>query len=134
MKAILDTGPLVALLNKADHHHEWAQQAFARVQPPLWTCEPVITEASYLTGRPDAILEMLSKHNLRVGLDLDEESAGVAALIAKYGKRMDLADACVVRMSELTKRCVVLTVDRSDFSFYRRNGRAVIPLIAPDED
>lgn len=129
---ILDTGPLVALLNKADHHHAWAQQAFARVQPPLWTCEPVITEACHLTGRPDAIVEMLSERSLRVGLDLEEQSAGIAALLAKYGKRMDLADACVVRMSELTKRCVVITVDRNDFSFYRRNGRTMIPLIAPD--
>src|SRR5439155_18016126 len=102
------TGPLVALLNKVDRYHEWAQQAFARVQPPLWTCEPVITEASHLTGRPDAILEMLSEQNLRVGLDLEEQSPAVAALIKKYGKRMDLADACIVRMSELTRRCVVI--------------------------
>ena len=44
---------------------------------------------------------------------------------------MDLADACVVRMSELTKRSQVLTLDRRDFSLYRRNGRTVIPLITP---
>lgn len=132
MKAIVDTGPLVALLNKADRHHEWARQAFARVEPPLWTCEPVLTETSHLTGSPGAILEMLSDRHLRVGLDLEEQSPAIAALIAKYGKRMDLADACIVRMSELAKRCVVITVDRSDFTVYRRSGRAVIPLIAPD--
>lgn len=131
MRAILDTGPLVALLNRRDRHHEWAREAFAQVQPPLWTCEAVITEASHLTGRPRAILEMLSEQHLRLGLDLDEQAAGIAALIAKYGTRMDLADACIVRMAEMTKRCVVVTTDRNDFSTYRRNGRDVIPLITP---
>lgn len=132
MKAILDTGPLVALLNKRDRFHAWAKDAFAQVQPPLWTCEPVLTEAGYLTANPGGILDMLTEGSLRIGLDVEEQSAGIAALIAKYRKRMDLADACIVRMSELTKRCVVMTLDRGDFSFYRRSGREVIPLIAPD--
>jgi predicted nucleic acid-binding protein len=94
----------------------------------------VITEASHLTGQPAAILEMLSEQSLRIGLDVEEQAAGISALIAKYGKRMDLADACIVRMSELAKRCVIITVDQSDFTFYRRNGREVIPLIAPDSE
>ena len=134
MRTILDTGPLVALLNKRDRHHEWAKEAFARVEPPVWTCEAVITEASHLLGKPGEILEMVAGRNLRIGLDVEEQAPAIAALVAKYGKRMDLADACIVRMSELTKRCVVMTTDREDFSFYRRNGRDVIPLIAPDED
>jgi hypothetical protein len=44
---------------------------------------------------------------------------------------MDLADACIVRMSELERDCRVITVDRRDFSVYRRNGRDLIPLVAP---
>jgi predicted nucleic acid-binding protein len=53
-------------------------------------------------------------------------------LLKKYADRqMDLADACIVRMSELTRDCRVITLDRNDFEVYRRNGRDVIPLIVP---
>jgi predicted nucleic acid-binding protein len=99
----------------------------------LWTCEPVLAEASHLTGQVRAILDMLAEQRLRIGFDLEEQATATAALLARYGKRMDLADACVVRMSELTKRCVVITLDLRDFSVYRRNGREIIPLIAPGE-
>lgn len=131
MRAILDSGPLVALLNREDRHHAWAQEAFARVQPPLWTCEPVLTEVAHLTGQARELLDMVAEQRLKIGLDLEEQAAATGALLARYGKRMDLADACVVRMSELTKRCVVMTLDRRDFSVYRRNGRDVIPILAP---
>jgi hypothetical protein len=43
---------------------------------------------------------------------------------------MDLADACLVRMSEMHADCVVWTPD-SDFRVYRRHGRQTIPLLAP---
>jgi uncharacterized protein len=46
---------------------------------------------------------------------------------------MDLADACIVRMTELMPDSRVITVDRSDFSVYRRHGRDLIPLIVPPE-
>jgi predicted nucleic acid-binding protein len=50
--------------------------------------------------------------------------------MARY-PRMDLADASVVVMSEQYARCQVLTVDRRDFSIYRRNDRRVIDFVAP---
>jgi len=131
VRTILDTGPLVAFFNAADRYHGWATEAFSRLDLPLWTCEPVLTEASYLTGKGREILEMLSDGHLRVGLELEKQADAVARLLARYGRRMDLADACVVRMSELTRRCRVFTLDRRDFTFYRRNGREVIPLLAP---
>jgi uncharacterized protein len=131
MRTILDTGPLVALLNARDRHHQWTLDALSRLVPPLWTCEPVVTEAAYLTGRGKEILEMIAERQLRIGLDLDEQSSAVAALLKRYRGRMDLADACIVRMSELTKRCQVFTLDRRDFSYYRRNGRETIPLLVP---
>lgn len=84
-------------------------------------------------GQVRAILDMLAEQRLRIGLDLEEQATATAALLARYGKRVDLADACIVRMSELTKRCVVITLDHRDFSVYRRNGREIIPLIAPGE-
>lgn len=132
MKTILDTGPLVALMNRRDDHHAWAVGAFERVNPPLWTCEPVLTEAAHLTGAARQILEMVSAGTLRIGLDLEEQADAIAALLRRYGKQMDLADACIVRMSELGRTCRVFTLDRRDFSTFRRNGRDVIPLLAPE--
>ena len=132
MRIILDTGPLVALLNRRDRHHAWTLRALEAVPPPLWTCEPVLTEAAHLTGAGPQILEMVASGALRIGLDLEAQAPGVAALLRRWGGRMDLADACVARMSELTRRCRVFTLDRRDFSVYRRNGRDVIPLFTPD--
>lgn len=131
MKTLLDTGPLVALLNRDDQYHQWALDAFDELTLPLWTCAPVLTEAAYLTGRAEDIMEMVADGHLRIGLDMEAQADAIQALLARYGKRMDLADACVVRMSELTKRSQVFTLDRRDFSFYRRNGREVIPMIVP---
>lgn len=54
------------------------------------------------------------------------------ALLRKYADRgTDLADARIVRMTELMRDSWVITVDRADFSVYRRNGRDLIPLITP---
>lgn len=133
MKTILDTGPLVALLNRADQYHAWTLQALERLTLPLWTCEPVLTEASHLTGRGCEILRMLADGQLRIGLELEDQSEAVAALLARYAEMMDLADACVVRMSELTRNCQVFTTDRRDFRVYRRGRREMIPLLAPGE-
>lgn len=132
MKTILDTGPLVALLNRRDEHHAWAVGAFARVTPPLWSCEPVLTEAAHLSGAGRQLLEMVSAGTLKIGLDLEDQADAIAALLERYGKQMDLADACIVRMSELNRRCQVFTLDRRGFSTFRRNGRDVIPLLAPE--
>jgi predicted nucleic acid-binding protein len=75
---------------------------------------------------------MVSSGFLRIALEIEDQADGIESLLARYGKRMDLADACVVRMSELTRQCRVFTLDRRDFAVYRRNGRNVIPLLAPD--
>jgi predicted nucleic acid-binding protein len=133
MKTILDTGPLVALLNRADQYHAWTLQSLERLPLPLWTCEPVLAEASYLTGRGLEILHMLADGQLRIGLQLEDQAEAVARLLSRYGGTMDLADACIVRMSELTRKCQVFTTDRRDFRVYRRSGREVIPLLAPDD-
>jgi predicted nucleic acid-binding protein len=132
VKTIVDTGPLVAMMNRSDRYHDWSVGALEHLQSPLWTCEPVLTEAAHLTGQGRALLDMVSSGFLRIGLEIEDQADGIESLLARYGKRMDLADACVVRMSELTRQCRVFTLDRRDFSVYRRNGRNVIPLLAPD--
>jgi predicted nucleic acid-binding protein len=91
-----------------------------------------MAEAAALTGRPTAIVEMIHSKEIVLAFNLADQSAAVLALLKKYADRdMDLADACIVRMTELVRDCRVVTLDRSDFSVYRRNGRESISLIAP---
>lgn len=131
MITIVDTGPLVALLNRTDQYHDWVQEVLAGLELPFWTCEPVLTEAAYLTGRPAELMRMVADGKLLIGFEIAEQSDSLARLLTRYAGRMDLADACVVRLSELHRQSRVLTTDRNDFSFYRRNGRELIPLLAP---
>ena len=131
MRIILDTGPLVAFMNRRDRWHAWADETLRAIEPPLWTCEAVLTEAAHLTGRADEIVSKVSAGALRIGLSVRDDADRLHRLLAQYGSRMDFADACVVRMSERFSASKVLTLDRHDFTVYRRNGRDVIPLIAP---
>lgn len=96
------------------------------------TCEAVLVEAAHLTGAPAALIAQVSSGALQIALDLEAEAVPLERLLRKYRGRMDLADACVVRLSELHRRSAVLTLDVTDFSFYRRNGREVIPLVVPE--
>jgi predicted nucleic acid-binding protein len=131
MRIILDTGPLAALMNRRDKWHVWASDAFEALTPPLWTCEAVLTEAAHLTGRPAEIASKVAAGILRIGLHVADDAERLERLLTQYAPRIDFADACVVRMAERYSACKVLTLDRRDFAVYRRNGRAVIPLIAP---
>jgi uncharacterized protein len=129
---ILDAGPLIAALNRDDRHHRWAREQLTRLGPPFISCPEAMAEAAAMTGQPVAIVEMIRAGEIVLEFDLAEQAASVFALLKKYADReMDLADACIVRMTELVRDCRVITVDRSDFSVYRRNGRDLIPLIAP---
>ena len=92
----------------------------------------MLTEAAHLTGRPAEIVAALASGALRIGLDVAREAERIERLLSQYAPRMDLADACVVRMSERSAASKVLTLDRRDFAVYRRNGRDLIPLIAPE--
>jgi len=133
---VVDTGPLVALLNSRDSHHEWVRKTLDVVEPPLRTCEAVISEACFivrrLRGGPDAVLELLARGIVQIGFRLDAELAAVTKLMTRYAAMpMSLADACLVRMTELDRRATILTID-SDFRIYRRNGRQTVPVILPD--
>lgn len=87
-----------------------------------------------MTGQPTAIVEVVQAGDIRLAFNLAEQTAGVLALLQKYADReMDLADACIVRMTELMRDSRVVTVDRADFAMYRRNGRERIPVIAPSD-
>jgi uncharacterized protein len=132
VRHILDAGPLIAALNSADHYHRWATETLERISPPFYSCPEAMAEAAAMTGQPTAIVEMIQAGEIVLAFDLSEQTAAVLALLKKYRDRqMDLADACIVRMTELTRDCRVMTLDRADFSVYRRNGRELIPVIVP---
>jgi predicted nucleic acid-binding protein len=134
MKNILDAGPLIALLNRREEHHRWACDVLERLDAPFYSCLEALTEAAALTGQPGAIVEMIQAGDIVLNFDLSEQTAGVLLLLNKYaGQEMDLADACIVRMTELMRDCQVITLDRSDFAVYHRNGREIIPIIAPSK-
>jgi predicted nucleic acid-binding protein len=136
-QVILDTGPLVALLDARDRHHDWAVAQWADIEPPLLTCESVISEACFLldqtrTGSA-AVFEMLVRKVVALGFRLDDQVREVQRLRAKYSDvPMSVADASLVRMAEQFTRSAVLTLD-ADFKTYRKHTRHVIPLILPGD-
>ncbi len=127
LKKIADAGLLIAALDGRDEYHAWARQVVENEPPPWLVCEPVLAEISASVGTPEPVLEMLRRGDLEIAFELSDNTAEVLALVKKYRDQgMDLADACLVRMSELLEDSVIYTVDRKDFSFYRRRGRHTI--------
>ena len=134
MKEIADTGLVVALLVRNDPHHAWAVNAFRR-HAPFFTCDAVLTEASSFFPDPVGMLRLVSRGDLVIDPDfaMAKEWPALIDLAGKYSDRpMDLANTCIVRMSELSAKCRVWTVDRADFAVYRRNGRHPIPCEFPE--
>lgn len=101
---------------------------------PLLTCEPVLAEAAFHLRSVSVVSEMVEDGLIKLSFALDENRPQIEALARRYADRQpDLADLCLIRMSELYSRHSVITVDRADFRFYRRNRRETIPLVCPPE-
>ncbi len=135
--ALADTGALVALLDRGERFHAWAVEQARTLQPPLLTCEAVLAELCFLLspvrGGLAAIRENLECGGWRLGFSLEAERTRIFSLMDTYRDQpMSLADACLVRMSELHPNLGVFTLDRH-FRIYRRNRRQVLPLIIPAE-
>jgi predicted nucleic acid-binding protein len=133
VKEIADTGLIVAFFNRNDPFHAWAAAAF-RAHAPFFTCDAVLAEAGSFFPDPTGLLRLVARGDLVLdpGFVLEKELSAVLALASKYADRpMDLADACLVRMAELTPRSRIWTIDRNDFSTYRRLGRLAIPCEFP---
>ena len=131
MRGIADAGFLVAFANARDQHHGWALDVAEDVTEPLLTCEAVLAEAAFHLGDVGLVLEMISEELIRLDFVCNDHLAHLAALAKRYkGRKPDLADLCLIRMSELHPKHSVITVDE-DFRLYRRNKREVIPLISP---
>lgn len=132
MKAIADTGFLVAFANRSDMHHAWAVELAERVTEPLLTCEAVLAETAFHLRSVPVVLAMVTEGLVKLAFDVGANLPQLAALARKYAdRRPDLADLCLVRMSELHPRHSLITVDAKDFRVFRRNKRETIPLISP---
>ena len=134
---LLDTGPLVALLNRRDRYHRWTTEQWADLDPPVLTCEPVLTEACFLlrelSGGSAAVLELVGRGVVKIGYGVEAEVEALGKLMTRYAEvPMSLADACLVRMVEQHPGAAVLTLDR-DFRVYRAHGRRVIPAVMPSD-
>ena len=132
MRGIADTGLLVAFANRRDVHHEWALGVVEQITEPLLTCEAVLAETAFHLGDVSLVLDMRETGLVELGFDIGLHWRRLRELAGSYAdRRPDLADLCLVCMSELFPDHDVITVDESDFRIYRRNKREVIPLICP---
>jgi uncharacterized protein len=133
---ILDTGPLVAAFRRPedkDPFTPWAAKLVRSLPYPLFTCDAVLTETAHFLRSPAKVIEAVNRGLLVSRFDTQAAAPRLAELVRKYADRsMDFADACLVYMSEQTRDCKIVTIDRTDFSVYRRHGREAIPLLLPD--
>ncbi len=134
-KILLDSGPLVGFVSETDQHHRWAREIWSSLYEPLWTCEAVLSETLFLLQSDgnsiDPLLELFERGLVKLDFEMSAHQSDVWQLLRKYADQpMSLADACLVRMSELNNHSQIFTTDR-DFLVYRRKGRSVIPLLAP---
>ena len=134
---VVETRPIVALLDADEAHHDWARDHFDTLAPPLLTCEAVLSETSFLLQRagadPSIALTLVERGVLRVMqlLESGEDTLAIGRLIRRYRNvPMSFADACLVRLVERTIRASIMTLD-SHFHFYRQARQRVIPLLAP---
>ncbi len=132
---LLDTGPLVALLDDDEEHHDWAKGGMRRVTPPVLTCEAVLTEACFLLrSLPRARLQLRlwiqSGFVRHVALD-EAHVVRAFVLMERYANvPMSFADACLVGLAESTPSARLFTLDR-DFLIYRQHEDKPLVLLAP---
>jgi predicted nucleic acid-binding protein len=120
---LLDTGVIVALLDRSERFHEICVERFEDLAGPLVTCEAVIAESCYLLrrlpGAADAIIENVETGVFQIPLQLSRSAAGLRRIFRKYRDReVDLADACLVHLAGELGCGDILTLDR-DFDIYR---------------
>lgn len=132
--AVMDTGPLVAYFCTGEARHRWAVEQFKKLAPPILTCEPVLTETCFLLGRanlpPARLLDKVRQGALQIGVQLKDEAGNVSALMHRYRNLpMSLADACLVRLAEISG-LPICTLD-FDFTIYRGHRRTALALISP---
>lgn len=135
---IIDTGALIAFLMPKDKFHTWAVSQLSQMTAPVITSESVITEACFLAQRvhngQETILKLVSRGNITIAFNLGQEIQAMENLMHRYvSVAMSLADACLVRMSEINDSSPILTID-SGFRIYRKHRNQPISVIMPDSN
>ena len=131
---LVDAGPLVALIDRGDEHHQRCVDALRGIRDPLMTVWPAVTEAMYLLGpswpAQAALWEMVESEAVAL-LPLDgDDVPRMAELMRKYKDLpMDLADAALVRVAERERIRHVFTLDQRDFRVYRPTGLGRLSLL-----
>ena len=137
--ALIDTGAILALLDRTDRWHRVCVDAFQQLRLPLTTSETVLTELFHLVDS--------SRHQMEVAWQLvrsgaiilapieNSELPQIQALMLRYSDRpMDFADATLVHLARREALSTVFTVNYADFDTYRREGRRrfrVLPTSRP---
>ncbi len=133
-RILIDTGPIVALLDENDQHHKACLSHADKLPEFVYTCWPVITEACYLLRRrPDLVERLLETVHDGIYELLQitvEEITQVGGLLAKYGdQKIDLADACLVHLAERESINTVFTVDIRHFRLFRNAAGEPLELL-----
>ena len=133
---LVDAGPLIALLDADDRWHSWSVQTLAVLDEPLYTTETAVAEACHhlrkLRPALQALVRLVGEQRLQLVPALSEHAARTASLLAKY-PRMDLGDATLVVLSELHPRARLITLERRDFTIYRRRNGTPVPSVMPPQ-
>lgn len=135
---LLDSGCIVALLDRSEQYHGQCAEVVAALEDPLVTCEAVIAESCYLLrglpGAPAAVLENVARGVFLIPYRLTDGASRLRRLLAHYADvPMDLADACLVDMATELRTGRVLTLDR-DFQIYRWGRNRAFELLIEFED
>jgi predicted nucleic acid-binding protein len=130
MRAILDSGPLIAAWNVEDEHHSWAVDLFNTYAGPFYSSEPVLVEVAHLTGKDREIVQGLRARKLLLSPGMLQQMEEIEYCLTKW-PHCDLADATVIALSEAYRRLDVLSTDRRHFSTYRRRDGSAVPLVLP---
>jgi predicted nucleic acid-binding protein len=132
---LLDTGPLVAFLDRSERNHERCVAFMREFKGRLFTTEAVLTETVYLLGPSFANQKPVLDFIMLGGAELVPLSPALlkrsATLMAKYADSpMDFADATLVALAEERGISEIVSLDRKDFSVYRsglRKGFTIYP-------
>ena len=134
-RVLIDTGPLVTLFNKQEDHYEACSEQAKTLPGRLFTCLPVLTEACYLLNRQDSRLVDLLLASCRDGvyqiLPIDaSDFQAIRAIRNKYDDlALDFADVALIHIAEREKINHIFTLDRRDFTVYRRENNQAFQLL-----
>lgn len=132
----MDAGPLVAYIYRRDQYHGWAQHQMANLATPLYTCEPVLSEAFHLLEDAHMgarrLVTFLRSGAAEVQFSYVKNTGRIHQLLLAYADQpMSFADACLVRMAEIHPGSRVFTTDRH-FHIYRKQNGNPIDVVSPD--